>query len=422
DTLAPDTLAPDTLAPDTLAPDTTPTPDSAPPACALSGNHMIGKATTGSIDFTSFAAAFAKLKSCGVSGPTTFTVKTGTYTEAGFQFPVVPYASPSAQVSFIAQGTVKLVGRNTTHKAIVTIEAGAHDLILDGFEIDGLDVDNTPLGSYGGPVIFGSGGNQKRITLRNLYIHDFVGATAWSSSSYIGAIYAQVSSTSRIDDLLIEGCRFHRIAPPASFHTQGAICFRYGTRINVTISRCEFFDINKMPAIEFRAGTHRGITLVANNMFVLGDGQAAIKLYSSPILANDLQVAFNSMFTASTTSSGITGSVSSTSTGSVVAKNNILKGPSANTKVSLISGMTSHVSEDHNCLGNAVAGLPTPSVNDIIGVATFFDTVGPTYNLHSSNGSPCLDKAKAMPGVVDVDFDGVARSTVTPDIGADERN
>ncbi len=48
---------------------------------SLSGNYTINPSGSGPTNFTSFAAAIAKLHTCGVSGPVRFTVSPGTYNE-----------------------------------------------------------------------------------------------------------------------------------------------------------------------------------------------------------------------------------------------------------------------------------------------------------------------------------------------------
>jgi hypothetical protein len=410
----PDVLSPDVLSPDVLAPDVL-SPDSSPPGCALVGPYTIGSSTT-TADFSSFSAAFSKLKSCGVSGPTTFTVASGTYTEPGFNFPAVPYASPTATVSFVAQGAVRLVGTNSSGKYVIQIDRDAHDLVLAGFEIDGTESANQIKPSYAGPVLFHGSAGQRRVVLRELYIHDF-GPTAWTTNTYLGAVYMQLSG--KVEDIRFEGCRFDRIEPPSSFHTQGAISMRYGTRAGVEIIGCEFVDIRKMDAINIRAGTHSEPMLIANNVFVLTDAYGAVEFYSSPTLQANTSFVFNTVLATTGTARGLRGSVNAASTAGVVVRNNIFRGPSSGSAARLVGSSLPLLAPGHNCIGYASAGYSGGS-NDVLALPPLVDISGPTYDLHSASGSPCLNKGTPI-SVVITDIDGQPRSSSTPDIGADER-
>ncbi|MCK5800837.1 MAG: hypothetical protein KAI47_26800 [Deltaproteobacteria bacterium] len=438
DTFKLDTFKPDALRPDAIMPldlpqtdappsDTTLSPDSAPPACALSGTYTIDRSTVIPglpKPFKSFAEAFAKLKACGVKGPTTFLVKADSYNEAGFIFPIVPYASPAATVHFVASGSVNLVGTSSAMgqgSAVITIAAGAHDLVIEGFEIDGKRSGNRLTGSHTGPVLFDPLGGQQRVTLRKLEIHHFRGSS-WGTSNHIGAIYVGIAATSAIEEIVIDGCYFHDIEPPSSASVQGGICFVDGTRNRVIVKGCRFEDITTMPSIFFSGGTHPGRAFIINNMFALTDDVAALKFFNAPVLNASLYLVYNTIYATNIDATGLVGTVSAAGTGTLFVRNNILlekNKPFGGSKTRLITTVPPKLAEDHNCLGNAITGLASPSSTDVFALPRLANTSGSPYDLHSTAASPCLDKALPMPTMT-VDFDGDARDANTPDIGADE--
>lgn len=425
----PDIAQPDMAQPDIAQPDTMPTPDvlptdvlpadlfgpdSSPPVCALNGTYMIGSASPA---FPTFAAAFAKLKSCGVSGPVTFEVAAGTYTEDGFSFPKVPYASPARPVYFIANGAVELIGAHGTssNSYVIQIENGAHDLLVEGFEINGLHAQNKIMGSYSGPILFQGGGGQSEVTLRGLYIHDFLPA-AWASYTYIGGIYMQLSNPVR--NIVIDGCRFHRLQPPSAFHTQGGISLRNSHRDGLYIIGCEFLDIATMDAINLRGGSF-GELMIANNMFAVGANAGAVDFFNGPTLQQTSYFIYNTIITTSSTSLGLLGSAQSSGGATLIVRNNIVRGLSAAAPVTLVGGSLPLSAPGYNCLGYATAGY-TATATDVLALPDLVDINGPVYDLHSTSASPCLNKGTPL-STLDYDYDGDARSTSAPDIGADER-
>ncbi len=80
--------------PDLKLPDLKPPPDTTP-LCALAGAYTINPNGGGSSNFTTFGAALAKLKACGVKADVTFAVAAGTYKASGFNFEPVPAAPPN---------------------------------------------------------------------------------------------------------------------------------------------------------------------------------------------------------------------------------------------------------------------------------------------------------------------------------------
>ncbi len=102
----------------------------------MSGAYTIDPTGSGTRNFTSFTAAGTALKANGVSGPVVFTVATATITES-WTIPVVTGTSTTNTITYkgiAIPPTIylnKLVGDATS---IITIEAGAHDVIIDGFD------------------------------------------------------------------------------------------------------------------------------------------------------------------------------------------------------------------------------------------------------------------------------------------------
>ncbi len=377
---------------------------------ALSGDYKI--AATGG-DFVSFTDANAAMAKCGIKGPTTFTVAAGTYKQAGFEFGPVAGTSSQNTVKFqCAPGAlVKLAGSTGagSYGGVIRINANAAYLTLHGFDIDGTLVENKIGGSYSGPVVFQSPGGQHHITLSTLNIHDF-GPAAWATTSYIGGIYIQQSTTATIDALTIQGCRFVNLAPTAAFHTQGAISTRNGSLTGMRIIGNTFTGIKGMDALNLRGGAGWKDLLIANNFFVI-ESDGAVEFYSGGTFVNAGQFVYNTVVLTGTALRGIAGSV--TGPGLDVRNNAVLSTTNA---LPFVSGTPVSVA-GNNCLGLKVTAGYTATPTDVLAEPKLVNAVGP-FDLHLQPGSPCLAKAVALPTVT-TDIDGQPRG-LAPDIGADE--
>lgn len=375
------------------------------------GKQFTGAHTIGPGSFTTFNAAISALLQCGVSGPTTFTVAAGKYTESqGFAFPVVSGASTQNTVTFKAApgASVKLVGTTGTasYNGVIRLNNNAAHYVLDGFEIDGSEPDNKIATSYSGPISFQGGGGQTNITLRNLHIHDF-GPSAWGSTSYIGGIYIQQSAT--VSDITIVGCTFENLDPGAAFHTQGAISTRNGTHTGFRIIGNTFRGIARMDCINLRNGAGWTDLVIANNFFVVGT-LGAVEFYGTNTLLNAARFVFNTIVLNGGTV-GVYGAV----TGSALEVRNNVMMPASGSGT-FVSGITPSP-VGYNCLTSAITKGYSGTANDVIGDPKLM-SLGPNWNLHLQSSSPCLNSGIAITGIT-TDIDGQTRSN-PPDIGADE--
>jgi len=375
-----------------------------PVQCPLNGSYSINPKASGNRNFVTFKGAISTLKKCGVSGHVTFNAAAGTHKEKGFSFPAVSSASATRTITFRAAPGAKVKLEGCTGTYIIHIEAKAHHLTLDGFEMDGTAKANKITNYYSGPVVFSKSGGQQDITLRRLEIHDF-GPAAWQASLYLGCVYMQVSKP--IKNIHIDRCIFKNIEPASSFHTQGAISLRNETRDNLRITGCAFINIGKMDAINLRGGTFTNL-LIANNVFVMPKGYG-VELFNGPTMSGSNNRFVHNTIVAAKNGYGVKGSA----TGKLTVKNNIFLGPAGATP-SFIS--TNAATASHSCLYNAKAGYTTTS-SDVLADPKLVSLTAP-YDLHLQSGSPCIDKAVPVAGVL-TDMEGDPRGSL-PDIGADE--
>lgn len=410
---------PDGGAGDTGPRDLGPLPDGVQ-ACALSGSYTIDPKGTSGRNYYTFAEAFARLANCGVLGAVVFDVAGGTYTEVqGFTFPAVAGASPSATVTFRASGeeAVSLVAVGTAPTLfVVSIAAGAHDLVLEGLEIDGASAGNAIKAPGGGLLMMEPAGGQKRITLRKLYLHDLSGAS-WSGYVNSGALNLSVSTGQALEDIVVEDCRFERLVPNAAYSTLAAVLLARGQRARIRISGCTFYGITRMHAIQVRYEALEQLE-VRNNFFELGGGPyGALAFTSSPELSGSSHFVHNTVVVDTATSYGVGGALVA---GKLALANNVFVSTAVvNSAVLNTLGAASLDAPSNSCLENAQAGYTAPSSGDVTGVVKLVSTSAASPDLHLQPGSVCLGKGKPLSYVKD-DIDGDARGA-TPDIGADER-
>jgi len=382
------------------------------PVCTggqLGGSYTVGPGGK----WATINAAISALKTSGVCAKTTVTVLAGTYKESqGFRFPVITGASNTKRVHFRAApgATVKLVGNTGTssYNGTIKIDSNAVGLTIEGFEIDGKEPNNKVRSSYSGPVVFGSSGGHKHITLSNLYIHDF-GPTAWKTYTYLGAIYMQQSNT--VTDIEIRGCRIHNINPPNSFHTQGGISTRNGRHNGFRIIGNRISGVRKMDLINLRNGNGWTDVVIVNNQLIVDDGKfAALEWYGSNTLKTNAVFAHNSVVLASG-GKVIRGSLSGNKQD---VRNNLVYALGSatfiqSTPVNTYGGNCLHGISAPN---GAVAKPPDVKAKPV------FKSGAPNWDLHLQPTSPCLNGAPLM-NAVRFDIDGDKRNNPA-DIGMDE--
>lgn len=388
-------------------------------ACALSGSYTIDLEGTSDRNYYTFAEAFARLANCGVLGPVVFDVAGGTYTEAqGFTFPAVPGASPSSTVTFRAssQEAVSLVAVGTAPTLfVVSIAAGAHDLVLEGLEIDGAAAGNAIKAPGGGLLMMEPAGGQKRITLRKLYLHDLSGAS-WSGYLNSGALNLSVSTGKALEDIVVEGCRFERLVPNAAYSTLAAVLLARGLRARIRISGCTFYGITRMHAIQVRYEALEALE-VHNNFFQLEGGPyGALAFTSAPELSGSSHFVHNTVLVDTATSYAVGGALGG---GKLAVANNVfVSKATVATAVLNTLDVGSLDQPGHSCLENAQPGYAGGANSDVTGLVKLVGTDAASPDLHLQQGSVCLGKATALSFVKD-DIDGDARGAA-PDIGADE--
>ena len=148
----------------------------------LSGSYTIDPNGTGTNNYTSFTSAISALSTSGVSGPVTFNVKQGTYTEQ-VTIPNITGASASNRVTFQADPT------NTAAATVTYSPIGSSDnwtIRLNGsgyITIKGLTI--TSGGTTYGQLLNYIGS----VTSIQILNNTFNGVAAGSTSSSFGGIY-----------------------------------------------------------------------------------------------------------------------------------------------------------------------------------------------------------------------------------------
>ena len=386
------------------------------------GQKLQGTATIGNGgQYKTINQAIAALKTCGVQGPTTFIVLPGTYNEsAGFDMPNISTASEKAPITFRGDptGKVSLVGSvaGSSYTGTIRFQSGAHDITVEGFDIDGQQSANKVKTSHCGVVVFQTGTAQKRIRIRGMNIHDF-NTSAWGSYTYVAGVYLP-SMGQPYEDIRIENNRFTNLYPQSTYSRQGVI-FSYYPRIKGLRITGNYFAGNQMMApITLYYGYQLEDFLVANNMMVVQYGYG-LYLYRVANIANDGYVAFNTMLmtNASYGMYAYYWNYNSNTQGKLVFRNNIIASLSGAKKALYMYPNNQNVlgNAGNNCLFNAAWDYGGSNVTG----NPDFKSLSFPYDLHISKSSPCANKGSLdIPGVTH-DFDGDLRSE-SPDIGADE--
>ena len=379
----------------------------------MTGVYRIGP----NADFATFSASFAALIKCGVTGPTTFLVAPGTYSEPGFHFPAAKGVSAAAPLKYKADVTsgaptkakVWLVGVTTSgaRRGVIRLADNLQYVTLDGFSIDGAASANKLPGSRSGAIVTDENGGQQHIALRNLSIAGYTPST-WPST-FSGMLY--VESSASLSDFAIEGCDFSDNQASAAGHsTVGVITFFKGNHTDVRIERNRLVG-NNTDVVVSRGVAWTDLRIV-NNMVQIENNRA---LLSFPSLANaktPIVIVHNSLLLANG-GAAVTGSLYGKG---VDFRNNAAQGVGGVPKL-LHTGAVA--ASGYNCLASAVGGY-NKTLGDKIMANVGFTTITKPVDLHLLATSACQKSALAMKSVTD-DFDSQPRGAA-PDIGADEIN
>ena len=169
----------------------------------LSGTYTINSAQpTGGTNYTSFTAAAAALNASGVSGPVTFNVSGGPYTE---QISLNPLTGASAtnRVTFNGNGSTIRYGSSVTGQRAVIALTGADYITLDSLNIDATN-GGTP-GTYGWGVLLTSQADNN--TIRRCVVTSPDNATSSNFAGIVVSGSASIATTSgnNANNLLLEG-------------------------------------------------------------------------------------------------------------------------------------------------------------------------------------------------------------------------
>jgi len=389
----------------------------------VSGTATIGKGG----QYRKISEAIQALKTCNVSGPTTFIVLPGKYTEsAGFPMPNIGSASPKSPITFKADptGTVELIGRTgkTSYHGVIRFDSGAHDITVDGFTISGAQSANWPAYSRSGVVTWQNGNPQRNITARNLKIVNF-GQSAWmqgtsSSTSYQGLFYIP-SFSKPLENIRIENNTMTGNYKSYKTSTSGGIFIDYGRFKGLRVTGNQFSTSDLYAFFNIYRGYQFDNVVLANN-FIIQQYGYALHVYYAYGFNNDMYIAFNTLVmqgSAYYAARFYRFNYNGGAKGKVVWRNNIIASMSGTKNlVSLYPSTSIWANPGNNCLFN-ING-PGNMGSKITGNPQFKSLAYP-YDLHINASSPCANKGSLdIPGVTH-DIDGQLRMN-PPDIGADE--
>jgi hypothetical protein len=169
----------------------------------LSGTYTINNALpTGGTNYASFAAAATALNQGGVSGPVTFNVSGGPYTEQ-LMLSTISGASAANRITFNGNGrTIRFAPSTSTSRAVVALN-GTDYVTLDSLNIDATNGGST--GTYGWGVLL-TGQANNNIVRRSVIST----STSATTTNYSGIVVSGSTSTAtttgnNANNLLLEG-------------------------------------------------------------------------------------------------------------------------------------------------------------------------------------------------------------------------
>ncbi len=431
----------------------------------LNGPYTIGPSGA---DFPTFAAALAAMQNCGISGPVTFNVQSGIYTEQ-LSIPEIPGTSATNTITFqslsgVNTDVVLQFVTNTTLNYVVQLNGADHfrfkNMTLQStattaftrvVELTGNAVDN----QFDGNII--SGPVATALSVNTALVYSTSGTTSLDSLAVFNnntftngsyGVYLYGASTSVLENktTITNNTFNNQYGRAIHLYYQSASTIS-GNIINGHATNTSYYGIyagycdNDLKILKNKiivpVGTYGiylyycdGTTikkgLVANNFIQVGGTIATYGIYANYSTFQDFY--YNSVNITSTNTTARAFHITS-GCAPIVLKNNILANNGGG--YSIYSSMTTGVTSNNNDLFTTGATLgywaaatanlaawQAASLQDANSVSANPQFVSST-NLHTY--SPVINSlATPIAGITD-DIDGDVRDSFTPDMGADER-
>jgi hypothetical protein len=436
---------------------------------ALNGIYTIGGVTP---DFANFTAAVSALNTAGVSGPVTFNVRNGIYTEQ-ITLEQIPGVDSVKQVifqsesgdstgvtlrfnagtenytvrlngaDFITLRNMTLEGQNAFYNRVVLVENGANSVTISNCVILGVATTSANIALC---LVFAQGSlpNNKLRLLNNRLLNSAYGlyyfAPSAAGSNAQGVVVSGNQFSGQYQRSLVLYYNSNVIVEKNTFSPSSA-----GSYSGILIS-----DANDGPKILGNSvsvltggigiiisnvsGTSGNPALVANNFILVGSGASV----STGIECNggqQLRVLFNTVRVNGTNSASTALSMNASSTQVYSILNNNL----SNIGGGRVLTIGSAVSTNHTCNYNNLYGIgPTLVFHSPVGTGNFatladWRNTGLGLDENSISVNPLflspngfrvaqfdLNGAGQPSAFVSTDIDGESRNAQTPDIGADE--
>ncbi|HPB24550.1 MAG TPA: GEVED domain-containing protein, partial [Bacteroidales bacterium] len=428
----------------------------------LNGPYTIGPSGA---DFPTFAATIAAMQNCGISGPVTFNVQSGIYTEQ-LTIPEIPGTSDINTITY--QSTtgvntdvtlryttdatnnfvVKLNGADHFRFKNMTLSSTATTAYCRIVEYTGTAVDNRFEGnnitgitatalSTNTALVYSGAGNDSLAVFDN---------NTFTNGSYGIYFYGIGSSSLENKTSIINNTFNNQYGRSINLYYQNAPTVS-GNIINGHATNNAFYGIyagycdndikilkNKITIplgtygiyLYYCDGTMVKKGLIANNFVQLGGTIVTYGIYNS---SSTYQEYFYNSVNITSTNTTARDFFISTSSAPIVLKNNIFANHGGG--YTIYTAMTTGVTSDYNDLytsgtnlgywGTALANLAawqTTSLQDAHSVSAEPQFTSST-NLHTFSNA-INSKATHVAAVTD-DIDGDPRDPFTPDMGADER-
>ncbi|HNW88657.1 MAG TPA: CARDB domain-containing protein [Bacteroidales bacterium] len=427
----------------------------------LSGVYTIGPSGA---DFPTFASALAAMQNCGISGPVTFNVQSGTYTER-LSVPEIAGTSATNTITFQSltgintdvtlrfptdatyNYVVKLDGADHFRFKNMTLLSTATTAYTRVIEMTGNAVDNQFVGNHiSGPVVTALTTNTALVfsasDLDSLSVFD---QNTFTNGSYGMCLYGIGSASLENKTTITNNIFNNQYSYAMRLYYQNGLTVS-GNIINGHAANTGYYGIyvgncdndlkiseNKIfiPSgnygiyLYYCDGTANKKGLIANNFVQVGGTAAAYGIYATYSAFQEFY--YNSVNITSTNTTSRAFHITTGCT-PIVLKNNIFSNNGGG--YAIYSIMTSGVASDYNDLftTGATLGYWGGARSDLAAwqAATLLDansvSVDPNFvnatNLHTF--SAILNGSAAAIAGITHDIDGELRDTSTPDIGADE--